>query len=92
MKQRLSILLFALTILLTQWGLLAHQFAEHEHGHVCELCVVAASHQDILPSSAPLLSSVQHLSPYLGIIPAVRVHTVELFSQPIRAPPRSFLA
>ena len=42
-----------LCVFLAQWALFAHDYQDHDAGHVCEICVGATSIAHALPSSAP---------------------------------------
>lgn len=88
MRQSLLTLLALLT-LLSQWSWQAHAYHDHDHdepGHICELCVSAASHVAITPSV--VLPPVQRGSHFA--VPAVHAthKTVAPRYYSVRAPPR----
>ena len=77
----------ALLVLLAQWGVIEHNYEDHDHGELCHLCLSAASHDETMASSPSAFPAsidtlfVVHATSYQ--LPAFRVrrHT-------IRAPPR----
>lgn len=51
---RLSLIL---AVFLAQWALFAHDYQDHDAGHVCEICVGSSSIAHALPSSPPELAA-----------------------------------
>lgn len=93
MKRPLLSLIVALALLLTQWGLLAHELGGHDHqqGHVCELCVHANAHQAVLPATKLVMPQDHGHAPYLGTNQTQDLPFIAERGQPIRAPPALLL-
>lgn len=86
--RRILPLLLAVLFLMTQWGLVAHAYQDHDDEVVCELCLAKNQHDHVLLSSAPVLNLVQQsvqdeASQYHAFSPATLTH----YSS--RAPPHS---
>ncbi|HEY0721800.1 MAG TPA: hypothetical protein VGE50_11175 [Gammaproteobacteria bacterium] len=85
--RRLPALLLLLTMLLSQWGWITHEYKAHDNGQVCELCVAGAQLGHGL-TGALQLSSDFHQAPLVLLAAAPLPLTTTGYTplQP-RAPP-----
>ena len=55
--RRLLPIFLTLFLLLSQFGLLAHTYQDHQSNEICTLCLAAGQHDHALISSLPVLLS-----------------------------------
>lgn len=86
--RRLLIILLTAFVLLTQWGLAAHAYQDHDEAHVCELCLAQAQHDHVLLPSIPVLSLLGNFEQ--TSTPSFKTFTpLTLRHYPVRAPPHT---
>lgn len=85
--KNLHLIIFTITLLLSQWGAIDHVYHEHTAGEVCDYCVTAKSFDHAASNSGQTLSLTSQAQQSEMLLQAPTLKSVTRYYA-VRAPPR----